>query len=389
MHDSTGSAILAWLRDHEADMLRLLEEIVNIDSGSKYKEGVDRVGTVLRDHLQRAGITTQRFPQASHGDCLLADIPGSNAGQTGYVLLLGHMDTVFPKGTAGQRPFRIDGTMAYGPGVADMKAGLVMNIFIAQAFAEIGGNAAPIRILCTGDEEIASPSSRGVTTEIARQALAVFNAEPGRPTGNVVTGRKGALFIDFEVEGVAAHAGVNHVQGASAIEALARKIIDLHKLTDYESGVTTNVGTIRGGMSVNTVAPYAAGQLDVRFPAEVDREQLRTQIFDIIQARSLACTCGRVTHEGSFLPFASSESSNRLLRAYQKAALSLGFAVEGEYTGGSADSGLTASVGAPTLCATGPIGEHVHTDREYCLIDTLVPRAQAVALTILGLCDLT
>ena len=230
MHDSTGSAILAWLRDHEADMLRLLEEIVNIDSGSKYKEGVDRVGTVLRDHLQRAGIPTRPFPQASHGDCLLAEIPGSDAGQTGYVLLLGHMDTVFPEGTAGQRPFRIDGTTAYGPGVADMKAGLVMNTFIAQAFAEIGGNAAPIRLLCTGDEEIASPSSRGVTTEIARQALAVFNAEPGRPTGNVVTGRKGALFIDFEVEGVAAHAGVNHDQGASAIEALAHKIIDLRSI---------------------------------------------------------------------------------------------------------------------------------------------------------------
>lgn len=384
MYSSVGSDIVAWLRNHEADMLRLLEEVVNIDSGSKHKAGVDRVGAVFRAHLERAGVRTQIVSQSTHGDCLLAQVPGSDDSQMGYVLLLGHMDTVFPEGTARERPYRTDGNTAYGPGVADMKAGLVMNTFIAQAFAEIGGNTVPIRVFYTGDEEIASPSSRLLTTDIARKALAVFNAEPGRPSGNVVTGRKGALFIDFEVEGVSAHAGVNHEKGASAIEELARKIIHLHKLTDRDAGITTNIGTIRGGVSVNTVAPYAAAQLDVRFPAEVDREQLRTRIFDIIEGRALACTCSRVTHEGSFLPFGSSESGKRLLRAYQQQALALGFAVEGEYTGGSADSGLTASVGAPTLCATGPVGGDVHTEREYCRIDTLVPRAQAVALTLLG-----
>jgi glutamate carboxypeptidase len=402
MISTVGSEIAAWLREHEGEMRRLLEELVNIDSGSSYKAGVDRVGAVLRAHLEGAGIATQVFPQSAHGDCLLAKVPASRhrsamAGSgsvlsggdganddTGYVLLLGHMDTVFPEGTARARPYRVEGDYAYGPGVADMKAGLVMNTFIAQAFAEIGGNSGPIRVLYTGDEEIASPASRVVTTEVARHACAVFNAEPGRWSGNVVTGRKGALFIDFEVDGVAAHAGVDHEKGASAIEAAARKIVALHALTDRASGITTNVGTIRGGTTVNTVAPHAAGQLDVRFPAEVDREALRAKIFDIIEGKTLACTCGRVTHEGSFLPFAQTEQGNRLLRDYQRVAVDLGFAVEGEYTGGSADSGLTASVGAPTLCATGPVGAFLHTDREVCRLDTLVPRAQAVALTLLG-----
>jgi len=384
MYSSAKSDLVAWLRDHEAEMLALLEAVVNIDSGSGDKAGVDQVGAVFREHLERWGIRTRVFPHAAHGDSMMAEVAGHGDDAPGYVLLLGHMDTVFPRGTARERPFRTDGAMAYGPGVADMKAGLVMNTFIARACAELGGNAAPIRVLYTGDEEIASPSSRHNTMEIARGALAVFNAEPGRPTGNLVTGRKGAMFIDFEVDGVAAHAGVNHDKGASAIEALARKIIDLHRLTDRGAGVTSNVGIIGGGTSVNTVAPHASAKLDVRFPPGVDRERLRARIVEIIEGESLACTCGRITHEGSFLPLAASESSERLLHAYQEQARTLGFSVEGEFTGGSADSGLTAAVGAPTLCATGPVGGEVHTEREYCRIDTLVPRAQAVALTLLG-----
>jgi glutamate carboxypeptidase len=382
MYSTLRSDLAAWLRAHEADMLALLEQAVNIDSGSGFKPGVDRVAALFREHLEAAGIRTRAYPRERHGDCVLAELAGAPDAR-GYVLLLGHMDTVFPEGTARARPFRIDGNTAYGPGVADMKAGLVMNTFIARALHELGGNSVPVRVLYTGDEEIASPSSRTITTEVARQAMAVFNAEPGRPTGNVVTGRKGAMFIDFEVDGVAAHAGVNHDKGASAIEALARKIVDLHGLTDYQAGVTTNVGTIRGGQSVNTVAPSAAGQLDVRFPAEIDQAALRERIARIIESPSLACTCGRITHEGSFLPFSATQSSLRLLAAYQAQARTLGFDVEGEYTGGAADSGLTAAAGAPTLCATGPVGGDVHTEREWCRIDTLVPRAQAVALTLL------
>jgi len=383
MYSSATSDLIAWLQGHETEMIRLLEQAVNLDSGSRYKAGVDRVADLFQEHLDAAGIRTRRHRRDAHGDCVLGEVPGLDDAQEGHVLLLGHMDTVFPEGTARARPFRAEGGTAYGPGVADMKAGLVMNTFIARAFAELGGNRLPIRVLYTGDEEIASPSSREFTMDTARGARAVFNAEPGRPTGNVVSGRKGAFFIDFEVDGVAAHAGVNHDKGASAIEALARKIIALHALTDRQSGVTANVGTLRGGMSVNTVADHAMAQLDVRFPAEVDRDRLHARIVEIIEGEALPCTCGRITHLANFLPFGASESGRQLLAAYQAQARTLGFEVEGEYTGGSADSGLTASVGAPTLCATGPVGGEVHTDREYCRIDTLVPRAQAVALTLM------
>jgi len=377
-------AVLVWLSAHENDMLRLLEEVVNIDSQSSDKEGVDKVGAVFRAHLEQAGIATKLFPLKNNGDCLLAKVPGGAGSNRPHVLLLGHMDTVFPSGTAAQRRYRAEGGIAYGPGVADMKAGLVMNTFVAQAFAEIGGNKAPIHVFYTGDEEIASPSSRELTLEMATGAATVLNAEPGRPSGNVVVARKGGIFIDFEIEGVAAHAGANHDKGASAIEALARKIIGLHALTDKTSGVTTNVGTLRGGVTVNMVAPHATAQLDVRFPIEVDQDRLYRRIQSIIEEQVPARTCGRITKEGRFLPLFETDASRKLLADYMQAAKEVGLSVKGEFTGGCADSGFTASVGAPTLCATGPVGGDVHTPKEYCRIDTLVPRAQAAALTILA-----
>ncbi|HYG43101.1 MAG TPA: M20 family metallopeptidase [Bordetella sp.] len=387
MDQSLRRALLGWLDDHRSEMLRLLEEAVNIDSGSHDKAGVDRVQALFREHLESAGIATQVHKMDKHGNCLSAEVPGPRTAADKYVLLLGHMDTVFPAGTARVRPFRIEANNAYGPGVADMKSGLVMNTFIARAFAEVGGDHPPVRVLYTGDEEIASPSSRNLTLEFARQALAAFNAEPGRPSGNIVTGRKGALFFDFEVGGVAAHAGVNHAQGASAIEAMARKIVALHSLTGSEDGITTNVGTMRGGMSVNTVADLAVAQLDVRYTERHDRERLRERIYQIIEDESVSCTCGRVTQEGSFLPFAATDASKKLLKKYQDQSLSLGYSVHGEYAGGSADSGLTSSVGVPTLCAVGPVGAGYHTVDEVCRIDTLAPRAQAVAMMILEGCD--
>jgi len=150
-------AILDWLRAHEKDMFSLLEQVVNIDSGSYNKAGVDQVGAVFRAHLDQAGIATKVHPNAKHGDCLVAEVPGASGLETAHVLLMGHMDTVFPDGTAAQRPYRVEDGIAYGAGVADMKAGLVMNTFVARAFHACGGNQSPIKVLYTGDEEIASP----------------------------------------------------------------------------------------------------------------------------------------------------------------------------------------------------------------------------------------
>ncbi len=297
------------------------------------------------------------------------------------VVLMGHRDTVFPTGTVAQRPWRVEGDLGYGPGVADMKSGLVMNVFVAEAFARCGGLNAPLQLFFSCDEEIGSPATRERIMAEARGARAVFNAEPGRVSGNLVTSRKGSMVVAFEVEGVAAHAGINPAAGASAIEALARKILALHALTDPATGTTTNVGVVQGGIVSNMVAPHAKAELDVRFTADTDPDVLLERIRAIVEDESVPRTRGRLTAARRTLPMRPTPDT--LLALYQRGALALGFEVQGEFTGGAADSGLTASVGAPTLCGTGPVGGHAHTEREYCELATFVPRAQAVALAVL------
>ncbi|HEY2538605.1 MAG TPA: M20 family metallopeptidase [Stellaceae bacterium] len=368
-------------RQHEA-MVTLLAELVAIDSGSYNKRGVDAVEERLRAWLEAAGITCELIPNERFGGCMAARLPGEGDRP---IVLMGHCDTVFPEGTVAQRPFRIDGNQAFGPGVTDMKAGLVMNSFVLAALKRFGV-ARPLTGLYTADEEIASPSSRPVIEAEAKNARAVFNAEPGRPSGNLVSRRKGAAFIELEVTGRAAHSGAAHAQGVSAIEAMARKVQRLHKLTDYDLGTTVNVGLIQGGQSVNTVAPRATAGIDVRFPTLNIMEKILGEVREICNCCELPGSESRILREGSFLPLEQDQASRELLDLYARSAAGLGIAgVGGEATGGSADSGFTAALGTPTLCGTGPVGGNAHTDDEWCRIDTLVPRAQALAVTIIEL----
>lgn len=372
--------VLDWLASQQQAMQDLLQKVVNIDSGSRDEAGVTAVAHALAERLQAAGVAVQFEPVPGYGVLLHAQV--NAAGEGAPIVLMGHMDTVFPAGTVAKRPYREEAGRAYGPGVADMKSGLVLNVFVAEAFARCGGLKAPLHLFFSCDEEIGSPATRDLIMDRVRGARAVFNAEPGRVSGNVVTSRKGSMLVEFEVEGVAAHAGINHAAGASAIDALARKTLALHALTDPATGVTANVGVVHGGVVSNMVAPHARAELDLRFTADTNPEDLLARVRAIIEEESVPRTQGRITVARSTLPM--KPTPDYLLALYQESARTLGFEVQGEFTGGAADSGLTASVGVPTLCATGPVGGHPHTEREYCELTTFVPRAQAVALAVLG-----
>jgi len=380
-----SSAIVEHLAGQREAMIALLADLVNIDSGSYNKAGVDAVGARLRARLEAHGVACETIPNATYGDCLRARV--GRDGDKQNILIMGHRDTVFPDGTAAARPFHIEGTRASGPGVADMKSGLVMNSCVLEAFQRFGGAPCPLVGLYTSDEEIASPSSRPIIEAEARQARTVFNSEPGRPTGNVVSQRKGAAFLELAITGKAVHSGVDHKAGISAIEALARKVQRLHALTDYDSGLTVNVGLVRGGTAVNTVAAHATAEIDIRFTSIAAMDDALARVHAICAAEELPGSTSRITREGKFLPLVPTPASMSLIELYTRCARELGFTVKGEATGGSADSGFCAALGAATLCATGPVGGNAHRDDEWCAIDTLVPRAQALALTILRLAE--
>jgi glutamate carboxypeptidase len=379
------TTITDWLAARESDMIGLLEKLVNTDSGSYDKPGVDAVATHLRDFLEGEGVPCEQLAIDTHGDALRATVaaPGQSGNQP--ILLMGHRDTVFPKGEPVRRPFRIDDGIAYGPGVADMKAGLVMNAFLLAAFARFGGAPAPMVGLFTGDEEIGSPTSRPYIEAEAGNARAVFNSEPGRLSGNVVTGRKGGIFFQCEVTGKAAHSGANFQDGASAIEELARKIQALHALTDLERGQTINVGLISGGQSVNTVAPSAECQIDLRYVEPDDRDTIVDAIERIARQCSVEGTSASIRIIGEFRPLKQSPQAKALFKKYVGNARDAGLSVAGEFSGGCADSGFAAAVGAPTICGVGPVGGKVHSPEEFLELKSVVPRAQALALTILRL----
>jgi glutamate carboxypeptidase len=380
--------ILEWLGGQREAMLALLQTLVNTDSGSYDKPGVDAVGHHIREFLDRHGIATDVTPGEKFGDAIAATVgqDGATPLSNRPILLMGHRDTVFPKGEPTRRPFKIEGDRAYGPGVADMKAGLVMNCFVLSAIKKFGGAPAPVTALFTGDEEIGSPFSRPVIEQHARAARVCFNSEPGRGLGAAVTGRKGGLFMRFEITGKAAHSGANFEMGISAINELAHKTLALNALSDPKAGVTLNVGVISGGQTVNTVAPWAKGEVDLRFITPAQREATFAKVEAIMAKSFVPGTSARLEITGEFLPLVETGEGTALYEHYAAALKALGVAeTSAVFTGGCADSGFASAVGTPTICAVGPVGGRAHSPDEYMEIDTIVPRTQALALAVLRL----
>jgi glutamate carboxypeptidase len=387
------AAVTAWLATRKDAMVALLREMVDTDSGSYDKAGVDRAGQVLARFHEAKGLSVEIVPDARFGDAVKARLPNPSANDQRPVLLLGHRDTVFPQGEPTRRPFTIKGGRAYGPGVADMKAGLVIEAFVAAAFAECGGLSAPLMMLTTSDEEIGSPSSRPVIEAAAREARCVFNAEPSRlPAGSdfardhrqsITSGRKGGVFMRAEFTGKAAHSGANYQMGVSAIVDLGHKIPKLQGLTDLERGITVNVGLIGGGQTVNTVAPYAWCEIDLRYVTAAQRDELVGAIRAIVETPVVAGSSAALTIKGEFVPLETTPESAALFETYRDAAADYGISTIAESTGGCADSGFTAAQGCPTLCSVGPIGGLAHTPDEFLEIDSIVPAAQILALAVM------
>ncbi|OKL37870.1 M20 family metallopeptidase [Domibacillus mangrovi] len=370
-----------YLENKEGDAYSLLKEIVNIDSFSYDKEGVNQVGAVIMEELAAKGVPYEVLNNEEYGNHIIAFIKGQKKGK---ILLMGHMDTPHPPGTTAERPFSVEGNHLKGPGVSDMKAGLVTMINAAVALREFAnGEMCDIELLFTPDEEIGSPISRDVIKERSKNALAVFNLEAGRPDGSVVTARKGSAHMKIEIEGKAAHSGAFIEDGISANDELALKMIKIKQLMDVEKGITVNIGKVEGGISNNVVSPHASATIHSGFWTEEDFNELYRGIESIVSTSYIEGTKSKLSGGISMLPMEKHEGVSRIYKIVQTAAKELNLPITEQRTKGAADAGFAASLGIPTICGMGPVGGKWHAVDEYLEQDTFLPRMKLLANSIL------
>ena len=372
-------ALIRYIDSKEPEMLSFLGKLVNIDCGTYSKNGVDQVGNILADRLSALNFSVRREPQEAYGDHVVGHKPGTDGNR---MLFIGHMDTVFPDGTAEKRPFRIESGRAYGPGVCDMKGGITCLIYALEALKEANPDVygqITMDVVFNSDEEILSPTSKSIIENLAKQAQTVCVFEPARPGGEYVIRRKGVGKYILKVSGRAAHSGAQPEDGRSAIGEMAHKIIALHALTDYETGTTVNVGVVRGGERSNVVAESAYAEIDIRvFDAEA-ADHLDAQMRSIAANSNVPDTTGELTGGVQFPPMVPTSASERLFKGIQDAGRILDLKLEGIATGGGSDGNHAAQY-APTLDGMGAQGSGAHSDREFMVVDTLTERTKVTAL---------
>jgi len=354
--------------------LERLDALVSIDSGVDSPAGRDEVASLLCEWAARASCDCELVDHQA-GRHLIARLPGRGDGR---IVLLGHHDTVFPAGTAEERPLRVEDDVAYGPGVADMKGGLLVGLLAVEALADGPRRFASVELHSVPDEEIRTEPF--ATIDRVRGADAVLVLECGRQNGDLVYGRKTGAWVRLEVLGRAAHAGTEPERGRSAINGLCREILRCEALDGARDGLTAIAGTVRGGTIPNVVPASAEAVFDVRAPRGADfewalAEMARADTYDGLDVRLE--TVGR-------WPGIEQDDSGRALQAAcERVAATLGEPLGGQVSGGMSDGCWTAALGLPTIDGLGPVGGLDHSPREYVRLDSVPTRCGLIA----GLCE--
>jgi glutamate carboxypeptidase len=365
--------VLYYCESHLDELLAFIETLVRLESPSTDKAAVDRCGRALTDRLRTLGGAVDLIPTGARGDHVRARFGGDGRP----VLLLGHVDTVWPLGTLERMPLRRDGSRLYGPGTFDMKAGIGIATLAIQALEATSARHPPVVMLWTTDEEIGSGTSRTIIESEASQALAVLVLEPALPGGALKTARKGCGEFELTITGVAAHAGVDPGKGTSAIHELADQIAAVERLQDLDRGISVNVGVVSGGTRPNVVAAEARALIDVRAPTNVDAEQVEAALKGLQPRRRGA----RLNIRGGFErpPLERTPAVGQLFSLARNVASSLGYELLEGSTGGGSDGNFTAAMGVPTLDGLGPIGDGAHAAHEHVEIAALPWRAALLA----------
>lgn len=362
------------------EALALLQELVSAESPTQDRERCERMAAKVAELFISLHGNVQVIP-SDVGAHVLAEWQFDYPHNLKPVLVLGHLDTVWPAGTLANRPFRILEGKAFGPGVFDMKSSIALLASALQGFFDLGRTPSPpIRVLLTCDEESGSATSRELIEREGSEASAVLVLEPPLPGGILKTARKGVARFDLEIRGRSAHAGIEPEKGVSAVEELARQVIYLHGLTDRQRGLSVNAGVVRGGTLSNVVAAEAFAQIDARFATMEDFEFITKTISSL--KPFLPGAEVRAVHTVSRPPLARTEKVLKLFALAREAGKELGMEIREGSTGGGSDGNFTAALGIPTLDGLGVDGRGAHAEDEHVLIEDF-PRRTALLVRLL------
>lgn len=367
--------------------LKELETLVNIDSGSKDIPGIRRVSDYFAEKYRALGFTVTDLHANLPDSAPLLEIRNKPDCDGIDFLFVGHMDTVFPTGTAGERPFSRDETCAYGPGSADMKSGLLS---ILRTVSELPAELIEKHSLCilhNGDEEISSIGSKERISELAEKSRYAFVFEPGRSNGDMVLRRKGLAKYFINIKGVAAHAGVEPQKGRSAVHELALWITELTKYTDYEIGTTVNIGVIGGGTAANVVAESANAQVDLRYENPQEILKFESAIEQLKNNPFIDGVTVLVERKGHRPPMNPNEKTFALWETLKSEGENLGLNLGWASTGGGSDANFISATGCPVADAVGPIGGGTHGINEYILLESILPRIKLMVNTVKKLAE--
>jgi glutamate carboxypeptidase len=380
--DGLRAGITADLSEYLAN----LERLVNIDCGSYTRTGVNEVGRWTGGFLADLGAAVEYRPDPAGklGDTVVATFEGPPGGAR--VLLIGHLDTVFDPGTAEARPFRLEDGVAHGPGVTDMKSGLLAGLYALKALIGERGGLPFERLVFVAnpDEEIGSPTSTPHFRALAADVDVALVLECARANGDIVSSRKGIIDVRLHIKGRAAHAGVEPEKGRSAILEAARIVEDVHALNGRWPGVTVNVGVIAGGTRPNVVPEHCTLEIDLRATSREALEVAEAELHRIAEATEVDDTSVEFELMARWWPMEKLERSGRLVDHAQALAQALGFEVRDTATGGASDANTTSGMGIPSLDGLGPIGGNDHSPAEYLDVDSIVPRTTLLAGLLLA-----
>jgi glutamate carboxypeptidase len=369
---------LNYFEEHRDEITQTIQQLVEIESPSDIKQAVDRLGAVLAGRFEDLGGHVRFHRAEKFGNHLQVDFPGQRGGKP--VLLLGHLDTVYPIGTLASMPFRLADGRAWGPGTLDMKSGIALALHAIEGLQALHGKGLPrpVTVLLVSDEEVGSESSRAITEGVAKKSSAVLVLEPSYGLkGAVKTARKGIGEYQITVHGRAAHSGLDFEKGDSAVLELAKQIIGISRLTDLKRGLTLNVGTIQGGTRVNVIAAEASAWIDVRIARIQDAAGIDRKLRSL---KPLNRRCKIEIRGGLNRP--PMERTAAVVAVYKKAAQiakDLGWTLDEAAVGGGSDGNFTAALGIPTLDGLGGVGEGAHATHESVLLSELPRRAALLA----------